>query len=41
VIFWINGIGDRCESFSELLELVADMLASDLAERHVSLPATA
>jgi hypothetical protein len=41
VIFWINGIGDRCASFAELLVLVEEMLAGELAEHQVDLRETA
>lgn len=33
VVYWINGLGDRCKDFPELLALVLEMLTSDLAER--------
>jgi hypothetical protein len=33
VVFWINGLGDRCRDFPELLALVLEMLTNDLAER--------
>jgi hypothetical protein len=37
VILWINGLGDRCSGFSDLLALVLDMLTNDLADREIAL----
>jgi len=41
VVVWMNGIGDRCASFADLLLLVHEMLAAELIERGDSLRQTA
>jgi hypothetical protein len=41
VVFWMNGIGDRCSTFPELLSLVLEMLTNDWVERGVTLRETA
>jgi hypothetical protein len=41
VVFWINGIGDRCAAFPDLLSLVLEMLNNELVDRDVTLRETA
>jgi hypothetical protein len=41
VILWVNGLGERRESFTQLLDFVLDMLQADLAEKSVSARRTA
>lgn len=33
VIMWVNGLGERCESFSDFMGMVLEMLCDELADR--------